>query len=87
MSCRRLSGWFLADLGNGEKEPIGSRIIEVPEDLAQFENRDSHARFIAYVPPGAVKKEKRWSRVVAARRCRAAFATGQRCTGSARSRP
>jgi len=49
-----VAGWFLADLGNGEKEPIGSRIIEVPEDLAQFENRDSHARFIAYVPPGAV---------------------------------
>ena len=51
-----VAGWFLADLGNGEKEPIGSRIIEVPEDLAQFENRDSRARFIAYVPPGAIKK-------------------------------
>jgi class 3 adenylate cyclase len=37
--------------------------------------------------PARSKKEKRWSRTAAARRCRAAFATGQRCTGSARSRP
>ena len=51
-----VAGWFLADVGNGEKEPIGSRIIEVPEDVHQFENRDSRANFIAYVPPGAVKK-------------------------------
>ena len=51
-----VAGWFLADLGNGEKEPLGNRILEVPENLEQFENRDSHAKFIAYVPPGAIKK-------------------------------
>jgi cytochrome c553 len=51
-----VAGWFLADEGKGEKEPIGNRIIEVPEDVEQFENRDSRARFVAYVPPGSVKK-------------------------------
>ena len=37
-------------------EPIGSRIIEVPEDLEQFELRDGRSRFVAYVPPGSVQK-------------------------------
>ena len=40
----------------GDKEPIGQRIIEVPEDLEQFEHRDTHARFIAYVPVGSIAK-------------------------------
>jgi cytochrome c553 len=51
-----VAGSFLADAKSGEKEPIGSRIIEVPEDFVQFENRDARSRFIAYVPPGSVKK-------------------------------
>lgn len=49
-------GWHLADLKNNETEPIGQRIIEVPEDLEQFVSRDSRSRFIAYVPPGSVEK-------------------------------
>jgi cytochrome c553 len=51
-----VAGWFLADAKNGEKEPIGNRIVEVPEDVAQFENRDARSRFIAYAPPGSIKK-------------------------------
>lgn len=51
-----VAGWFLADTKSGEKEPIGQRIIEVPEDLNQFESRDTHARFIAYAPVGSIKK-------------------------------
>src|SRR5712672_68161 len=35
-----VAGWFLADANSAEREPIGSRIIEVPEDVVQFENRD-----------------------------------------------
>ena len=46
----------LAALPSGEKEPIGKRIVEVPEVLEQFANRDTHAQFIAYVPPGSVKR-------------------------------
>lgn len=51
-------GWHLADLKTGEKEPIGERIIEVPEDLEQFVSRDSRSQFIAYVPPGSIEKGK-----------------------------
>jgi cytochrome c553 len=45
-----------ASLPSGEKEPIGKRIIEVPEDLEQFISRDTHARFVAYVPVGSVAR-------------------------------
>ncbi|HEY6240170.1 MAG TPA: c-type cytochrome [Burkholderiales bacterium] len=45
-----------AALPSGEKEAIGNRIIEVPEVLEQFVNRDTHARFIAYVPVGSVAR-------------------------------
>lgn len=51
-------GWHLADLKNNEKEPIGERIIEVPEDLERFVSRDSRSRFIAYVPEGSIQKGK-----------------------------
>jgi cytochrome c553 len=53
-----VAGWFLADARTGEKEPIGQRIIEVPEDLQQFENRDARSRFVAYVPIGSIEKGK-----------------------------
>ncbi len=38
----------------GEREPIGQRIVEVPENLEHFVSRDSRAHFIAYVPIGSV---------------------------------
>jgi hypothetical protein len=43
-------------LKTGDMEPIGQRIIEVPEDVEQFVSRDTRARFIAYVPPGTIKE-------------------------------
>lgn len=46
----------MAALKTGDKEPIGQRIIEVPEDLEQFEHRDPRSRFIAYVPIGSIQK-------------------------------
>jgi cytochrome c553 len=51
-----VAGWFLAAVKSGEKEAIGKRIIEVPEDLEQFESRDARSKFIAYVPVGSVAK-------------------------------
>jgi cytochrome c553 len=41
---------------SGEKEALGKRIVEVPEDLEQFVHRDPRARFIAYVPAGSVAR-------------------------------
>ena len=43
-----------ARLPGNEKEPIASRILEMPKDLEQFESRDTHSEFIAYVPPGSL---------------------------------
>lgn len=51
-----VAGWFLAAAKPGGKEAIGQRIIEVPEDLEQFESRDARSRFIAYVPVGSIAK-------------------------------
>jgi cytochrome c553 len=49
-------GWHLIDLKSGETEPIGQRIIEFPEDLERFVNRDSRATFVAYVPIGSIER-------------------------------
>jgi cytochrome c553 len=43
-------------LPSGGTEPIGSRIIEVPEDKAQVELRNPHASFVSYVPTGSLAK-------------------------------
>src|SRR5688572_3519011 len=48
--------WHLAAEKSGEKEGLGQRIIEVPDVLEQFANRDSRARFTAYVPMGSIEK-------------------------------
>jgi len=51
-----VAGWFLAAAKTDEIEPIGRRIIEVPEDLELFEHRDTRSRFVAYVPGGSIQK-------------------------------
>jgi cytochrome c553 len=51
-----VAGWFLAVSKTGEKEPIDQRIIEVPENLEQFEHRDPRSTFIAYAPIGSIAK-------------------------------
>ena len=43
-------------LPSGGTEPIGNRIIEVPEDPARATSRDPHSGFIAYVPVGSLAK-------------------------------
>lgn len=40
----------------GETEPIGRRIIEIPEDVFRTTIRDPHSGFLAYVPPGSIAK-------------------------------
>lgn len=48
--------WILVKSGRGGKEPLGERIVELPQDLEQFEARDPRARFVAYVPPGSIAR-------------------------------
>jgi cytochrome c553 len=40
----------------GEMEPLGNRIITLPQDPSRIEKLDPRAGFIAYVPPGSLKK-------------------------------
>jgi cytochrome c553 len=55
---RIAGGMFLALEGaDAGKEPIGQRIIEAPEKTEETENlRNPHSGFVAYVPPGSIKK-------------------------------
>jgi cytochrome c553 len=39
---------------DGGTEPIGHRILQIPEDPYRTEIRDPHSGFIAYVPPNSI---------------------------------
>jgi cytochrome c553 len=43
-------------LPEGGTEPLGNRIIELPEDPARSVARDPHSGFVAYVPKGSIAK-------------------------------
>jgi cytochrome c553 len=43
---------------DGGTEPLGQRIVEVPEDAAQFEHRDTRSQFTAYVPKASIERGK-----------------------------
>ena len=41
---------------NDGNEPLGQRIIEMPENVERTELRDASSSFVAYVPVGSIKK-------------------------------
>jgi len=49
-----VAGFVFAAVEGGGEEAMGNRIIEMPKDLEQFESRDTHSEFIAYVPVGSI---------------------------------
>lgn len=51
-----VAGLLWATAASGEREPLGARIVEVPDDLHQFESRDPRSTFTTYVPAGSVAK-------------------------------
>jgi cytochrome c553 len=53
-----IAGWMLIVNEPVAKEPLGHRIIEIPENLELTELRDDTSGFIAYVPPGSLKRGK-----------------------------
>ncbi|HKT89568.1 MAG TPA: c-type cytochrome [Candidatus Sulfotelmatobacter sp.] len=53
-----VSGWMLVPTLPPATEPIGHRIIEIPENLGLTELRDDDSGFIAYVPEGSLQKGK-----------------------------
>jgi cytochrome c553 len=50
------AGRMRLPLPSGGTEPLGNRIITMPQDPERVEERDPHSGFIAYVPPGSIKK-------------------------------
>jgi len=56
--ARPVAGLFVKLEGaEAGMEPLGDRILEVPEDTHQTEYlRNPHSGYIAYVPPGSLKK-------------------------------
>lgn len=52
----RIAGGMFVPLDGGETEPIGARIIEVPEHPDRTDLRDSRSGFVAYVPPGSIRR-------------------------------
>jgi cytochrome c553 len=53
----RIAGGMFLSLEGSDKEPIGQRIIEVPENGEATEAlRDDHSGFIVYAPTGSLKK-------------------------------
>ena len=51
-----VAGWMLVASEPASTEPIGQRIIEMPEDLERTELRDDASPFIAYVPVGSIAR-------------------------------
>jgi cytochrome c553 len=43
-------------LETGGSEPIGNRIVTVPNDQERVRHRDPHTGFTAYVPPGSIAR-------------------------------
>ena len=52
----RIAGGLFISLAGNETEPLGQRIIEMPEDNAREALRDPRSGFVAYVPSGSIKK-------------------------------
>ncbi|HKY22239.1 MAG TPA: c-type cytochrome [Vicinamibacterales bacterium] len=52
----RIAGGLFISLPGSDTEPLGQRIIEVPEDNAREALRDPRSGFVAYVPIGSIKK-------------------------------
>ena len=50
--------WVYRKLDGGATEPIGNRVVELPDDMERFEHRDGHITYTAYVPPGSIAKGK-----------------------------
>lgn len=47
---------FYVKKPEGGTEALGRRIVEMPDDVGQFELRDTRSQFTAYVPPGSIAK-------------------------------
>ena len=52
----KFAGWIHQVIEDGGMEPIGTRVVETPEDLHRTHLRDDSSSFIAYVPTGSIAR-------------------------------
>ncbi len=52
----RQAAFVYARVSGAGTEPIGSRIVEGPLDFERHELRDDAMTYVAYVPPGSIKR-------------------------------
>ncbi len=52
----KFAGWIHEVIEDGGTEPIGTRVVETPEDLKRTKLRDDASSFVAYVPSGSVAR-------------------------------
>lgn len=55
----KIAGWLFRFDKEGDKEPLGQRILEGPDDFEQFELRDPGTTYVAYVPEGSIALGKK----------------------------
>ena len=48
--------WVYKTSEAGGVESIGNRLIELPDNIEAFENRDGHTTYTVFVPPGSLTK-------------------------------
>jgi len=65
----------------GGTEPIGRRIIQIPEDPMQVTIRNPHSGFTAYVPPGSIKKGEALAHGGGGKTIQCDICHGERLTG------
>jgi cytochrome c553 len=58
----RFAGWIHEVMDDDGLEPIGTRVVETPEDLERTKLRDDASGFIAWVPRGAVERGRSLTR-------------------------
>lgn len=51
-----VSGAMYVAAEDGSTEPIGQRLVEIPENLPRTELRDDSSGFVAYVPVGSLRR-------------------------------
>lgn len=76
-----VSGSMFIAKEDGGQEPIGARILEMPEDLERTELRDSHSGFIAYVPVGSIARGRELAEQTAGRTKPCALCHGEDLRG------
>jgi cytochrome c553 len=51
-----VEGWVYVAEKIADREPIAGRLLELAPDIERHELRDDSMRYIAYVPPGSVRR-------------------------------